>query len=168
MSYATISDLTTYYDERTIADLVSDNGVRPTSLAGNAVLTASLASASGRVEAACTVANLYTPVQLATLTDNASAMLKQIVCRLAIVELMARRIEDWSSERLAKARQESEDYLDRIRKGERIFGILNDTSHQDAGLIALDAPSVVELDLERDIVSVCAPFYPVRRQRVGL
>jgi hypothetical protein len=156
-------DLIVFYDEQTIKDLLSDDETAVTDLSANAKLSALLLAASGQVEAACGVSDLYTPTQLAAFTGNAQSLLKQIVCTLCMVMIARRRPEKFGSEYWQAVRKEAEEYLDRLRKGERLF---DSEARREAGLPTIDGPTSVDYDNLRLIPSRVRNYFPAVGHRL--
>ncbi len=165
MPYATADDLRARYDERILADLVSDTGQPVTTLATDAKITAALTDASGRVDAACTVANVYLADDLSGLAGNALSLLKLITCQLAMAALLSRRQERLGDEGLQRVTQEAEDYLDRLRKGERLFGSIE--AAKSAGLPTTDGPRTVDYDRMNLLPDRTRNFFPSRGSRLA-
>lgn len=93
-AYATIDDLSYRFDVRPMKDLVVDDESPAANLTGNAVLTALLKEASGKVEAAFLMGGKYTAVDLQALASSATngrEFLAGIVCALAYGLLIRRR-----------------------------------------------------------------------------
>jgi hypothetical protein len=153
------------YDERTIKDLLSDTGEPIADLTGNTALTALLEAASGRVEAALLVARIYSTDQLAALTGNSLALLKDIVCDLTMAKLLRRRPEKYGADAIKAASQEAEEYLDRLRKGERLFDI---DANITAGLPKVEGPSTLDYEWLNLIPDRTQRFYPARMRRLPL
>lgn len=143
MAYATPDDMVLRFDANTIGDLVSDTGVAATDLTTNATVLAALEAASGRVDAAALVSQNYSTAELAALTGNSLALLKDIVCDLAMIRLLKRRPEKITNEALAAASKEAEDYLDRLRRGDRLFDV---AAHETAGVISVEGPTTLEFE----------------------
>lgn len=122
-SYASAADFLGRYDARSVGDYVSDLGVKvdPVSLLTNANLLTALADASGMVESACLVGLRYQPSDLAGLTGNSLSFLKRLVCDLAIGMLMMRRPQ--KDRPIPVTYEMALEFLERLRTGERIFGI---------------------------------------------
>jgi len=159
-AYATADDLTARYDERTIRDLLSDDGTPVTErLTAHTRLTSLLEAASGRVEAASLNAKMYTAVQLAALTGNSLGLLKDIVCDLTMIRLIMRRPEKFSSEQIKDMRESAEMYLEQLRKGERLFAI---DANIDAGLPTIDGPTAVDYERLNLIPDRTRNYYPGR------
>jgi phage gp36-like protein len=167
MVYATSSDLIIRYDKQTIADLLSDTGtpVADGNLATDSKLLAILTAASGRVDAAVMVSDNYTSEELAALTGNSLALLKDIVCDLAMVRLLRRRPEKFGDEGTVAAFKEAEEYLDRLRRGERLFDV---TSHKEAGLPTVDGPTANDYANLNLIPDRTKHFYPRRTGRLPI
>lgn len=166
-AYATSVDLVARYDEALIQDLCSDSGTPEVALASNAICTAALLSSSGRVEGACTVAGMYTPTQLAALTGNGLGLLKELVCDLAFVRLARRRPGKFADEILGAIVKETEDFLDRLRKGERLFYI-EDAGQVEAGQASVDGPTAIDFTRLNLITSRTRNFYPAVAGRLPI
>jgi phage gp36-like protein len=165
VAYADPSDMIVRYDEQTVKDLLSDTGEPIVDLTTNAKLLALLEAASGRLEAALLVARHYTVVELSALTGNSLALLKDIVCDLTMTKLLRRRPEKFGSDAIKAASQEAEEYLDRLRNGERLFDV---PAHIDAGLPSVDGPSTIDYQNLNLIPDRTQRFYPARMRRLPL
>jgi len=167
----TYADLISRCDERVLQDLVSDTNTPVGDISTDARITSALQSGGGRVEAACRVASLYTNAQLEALADvgneNALALYKDIVCQLALVKLLRRRPEKYASEDLAAMKEEAEEYLDRLRKGERLFGT-EDSPQAAAGLPTVNGPTAITYQRLNMIPDRTRNFYPTRKQRLPI
>lgn len=159
MPYAASTDMTDRFDERPLADLVSDSGEPVADLSSDRKLQAALDDASGRIDAAVTVAQHYTPTQLASLTGTDLAMLKRLTCELAMLFLMARRQDTWFSDRYERLELRCEAQLDRLRKGERLFGL---EVNREAGLPTIDGPTTTQYDNLHLLRGRVNNFYPQR------
>ena len=164
MSTVTPAIMIHYHDENVIADLVSDTGDKVTSLTTNAKLLEIISAAEGRVESACTVANVYTPETLAALTGNSLALFHEIVSNLAMVSLLKRRPGRYSE--LAEQAKDYEEYLDRLRKGERVFG--GSVENREAGLPQIDGPTAITYERLNLIADRTQNFYPNRSSRLPI
>lgn len=141
-SYATPADLTTRYDVTTIKDLASDTGEPIADVTTDVVVLAALADASGKIDAALSVSQMYDPEDdLEALTGNSLALLKRICCQLAMAFLLGRRPEKFAQESISRAKQEAEEYLEMLRRGERVFG---SAAHEAAGLPTIDGMTSVD------------------------
>jgi len=165
MPHATASDLTARYDVRTIRDLASDTGtaVAADALAADPTVAAALLDASGRMDAAVLVGRMYTAAQLAALTGNSLALRRRICCDLAMGYLIARRPEKYGAESLKAVQQAGEEYLERLRKGERIFEV---AAVQDAQLPEIDGPTTTQYSTLNLLPDRTRNFYPSRASRL--
>ena len=164
MSIVTPTIMTYFHDENIIADLVSDTGDQETSLGTNTKLLAILSAAEGRVESACTVANIYTPAILAALTGSSLALLQEIISNLAMLTLLKRRPGKYSE--LKDQAESYELYLDQLRKGERVFG--GSVDNREAGLPDIDGPTVTTYETLNLIPDRTQHFYPNRSSRLPI
>lgn len=163
MAYASSSDLAARFDERTIKDLASDTGAPVTDISTSGRVTAALDDASGRVDSAMLVGGMYSTDQLAALTGNSLAMLKRITCELAMVYLVEARPGRYASDQLEKQKETCEDFLDRLRKGERLFNV---QAAIDAGKPTIDGPTTVDYTRLQLIPDRTNNFYPARATRL--
>ena len=165
MAYASPADMVLRYDANTLSDLLSDTGEAIADLTNNASLLAMLAASSGRLEAALLVSNHYTVTELASLTGNSLALIKDIVCDLTMARVLRRRPEKIASEALQAVAKEAEEYLDRLRKGDRIFDL---AAHEAAGTPDVDGPSAADYEQLNLIPDRTKHFYPPRALRLPL
>lgn len=162
MSIVTPEILTQFHDERIIGDLVSDTGEQVADLDTDTKLLKLIQSAEGRVESACTVANLYTPAVLAALTGNSLALYQEIVSGLTMAALLKRRPGEYAA--IVEQVAEYEEYLDRLRKGERVFGDSDD--NREAGLPDIDGPTTAVYERLNLLPDRTRHFYPNRASRL--
>lgn len=165
MSYATAADLIARFDANTIADLASDTGEPAGDISAAPRVLTALEDASGRVDAACMVSDLYTAADLAALTGNGLALLKRIVCDIALANLLGARPEKYGTEFFKAIDERAEEYLERLRKGARLFPI---QAQKDAGLPSVDGPSAVDIDEDHLnlVTSRTHNFYPHAARRL--
>lgn len=161
MAYATVAQLLNRKDHRTIGDLVSDDGsqVSEAALASNAKVTAALDDASGMIDAALLAGSRYTTAQLAALTGNSQAYLIRITCEIAVALLYDRR-PLYDVDGFKKAMELSEAHLERLRKGEHVFDVIE---VQESGVPSTVAPSVVEVNNLHLLRDRTLNYYPARR-----
>lgn len=162
MSYATPSDLLTRKDARTIKALASDTGADIADPDTDPNLLQALEDASGEVDSAVLVAKIYSTAELATLTGNSLALLKRITCEVAMAFLFARRPK-YDEDGYDKALERCNKWLDRLRKGERVFDL---EPQQDAGLPSVDGPSAVDYSRMNLLVDRTKGYYPARGNRL--
>lgn len=125
-AYASSDDLIKRYDVRTVCELLSDTNtpVTASSLSSNTSLSALLLGSSGWLESACTVGNRYAITDLAGLAGASLEMLKDLVCGFTMFQLWSRRPARMAQMELPAMAGLAMDMLDKLREGERIFGIL--------------------------------------------
>lgn len=164
MGYATPQDLIERYDQRALADLASDDGA-PDNVLTSTRLSAALDSASGYVDAACQVGQVYSADDLAGLTGNARALLVDLVCELAMVRLMSTRLEKYGNDQVEGVRKRCEEYLDRLRKGERLFPL---SAQCAAGTATIDGPTAVDYERLNLLPDRTRRYYPSRARRLPI
>jgi len=165
MAYAAPADLAARYDETTLKDLASDTGDPVADITTDTNVLAALDDASGRVQSAVSVSRLYSAVELAALTGVSLSLLKRITCELAMVFMLERRPEKYGDEYTGRLRQSSEDYLDRLRRGERLFDV---EAAKDAGLPTIDGPTAIEYRTLNMVTNRTRNFYPSKASRLPL
>lgn len=165
----TYRDMMARYDLRMLLRICFDDSqdVRhfEAELAESPILNASLEDAKGAVKAAIEVAGNYSEWDMSHLTPESVALYKRLVCELAISYLYQRR----GAEGLKSAteiRQTSEEYLDRIRKGERLFVIAKSNAKQEAGQPSLTAPDAVQLQGLNNITQRANVYFGPVAQRL--
>lgn len=166
-SFATPTDLKKRYDERTIAELASDTGVKVADITIDPNVLQALADATGAVVSACSVAGMYDRDTLENkLSVEGADHLKRITCDVAIYYLFRRR-PLYSQEELTSAKEEAEDFLDRIRRGERLFELAAAVDpHEEAGVPDVDGPSVATYNRLQLLADRTKNFYPHRGSRL--
>ncbi len=176
ISYATGAQLVLRYDVRTLGQLASDTGVAvsPGAVAGDPVILAHLAQASGDIEAALLQGQRYTLTDLANVAadtagaiyGNSNSFLARLCCDLAFASLWARRPWMKDNEEYAlKAREASNAELDRMRRGERVLAI---QAVAEAAVPLITGPTRVQARELNMIVDQCRGggrygYYPVRQ-----
>lgn len=142
MAYATPADLRARFDERTISELVSDDGsaVALGDLNTDTNVLAALDDASGMVEAALLFAGRYTTEQLGALTGNSLALLKRIVCHLAAGLLENRRF-DFDPDRYDRMTSWANEQLEKLRSGANLFDL---DDNIEATKASLETPSLAQ------------------------
>lgn len=169
--YAAITDVTDLRDYRQWADLFNDDNTRLTSavaVQNHALTLRALRWASAQIESAVTVGMRYKPEDLIELTESqiipiaqggdgiqsafvvAKEMLINLTVDLAFWWLKKRRYASIKPDQISGA-QEALDTLEYLRRGERVFPILDS---QDAGVGA----DVVPLDIETDVQTAAEPI----------
>jgi phage gp36-like protein len=157
-SYATVADMIDRFDERSLRDLCSDTGTAETDLTTNTKMLRALMSASGDVDVACQVGQIYTPAKLAALEMPAKAVLIDIVCGLAVAKLATRR--PMRQEVAAVWKQSidaANEYLDKFRNGQRVFPI---TENLEASVPSVEGPSTLDIPRQNLLTYRAHGFYP--------
>lgn len=165
MPYCTPAQLLERYDARVIGDCVSDDatGVRvdPTDLLTNPIVLSHLEQASGEIEVSLMQGGRYEVADLSGLTGGSLAFLVALCADLTFASLWRRRSWTADDDRGRVVAEAARAELERIRKGEHIFGI---PKIVEAGLPATAGPSRVALRRLNMIVDRARPFfYPERR-----
>lgn len=142
----TARDMIDRYDSRMLARLCFDDDAKhgQGELYESNILSAALADAYGELKAAVSVAGMYDMEQLDRLTDESLALAKRVVCELALSFLYSRRGGE-ARETVKELRDSAEEYLDRLRKGERLFSIRESDEKEKAGRPSLVEPTVLQL-----------------------
>lgn len=156
MAYASSSDLTARFDERTILDLLSDTNT-PATLPSTRLDTI-LADSSGELNAHVRVGGRYAVSDLTSLTGDALEYLKGIVCRIAMLRLMQRRPELYASVGEAMSKDLTKT-LEDLRNGAMIFDV---DGAVDASLLShtgVDGADLRELNM---IPNRTRHYYPER------
>lgn len=165
-AYADSDDLGNHFDATVLADLASDTGTPVADLSTDTRIAAALDAASGRVESALMVGGQYTAADLSALTGNSQALLKELVCTLAMQILLRRRPGSRHDELYKPAIEETNEFLDRLRKGERVFG--GSAEHVEAGQPSIDGPSTTTYERLNLIPDRTKHYYPNRGGRLPI
>lgn len=160
MSFAAPSDLLLRIDARFLGDLASDTDdpVLQKDFGTDTVLLAVLEDASGEVESAMAVNDLYSDTDLSGLAGNSLAKLKRMTCEIAISFLMQRR-PDYNPERAKAFHDRAHEALEILRKGTNIFNLGN---VREAGKPSIEAPTVRQIQDLNLITDRARAAYPSR------
>lgn len=124
MAYATAQDLIIRYDERRVADLVSDTGTRSPNPLTSPVVAAVLEDAAGMIDAACRVGGRYSLIDLANMAGSGHSLLIRLSCDIAYSLLVARRGYSTTDQKVMAPQLEFVNkMLDDLRKGDRVLDI---------------------------------------------
>lgn len=134
-AYASASDMLEFFDLRTIADLINDQGNRtggspdptPSTVMANTKLLKALKAGAGWIEAACLRSQRYSAIDLHALDGVSREMLNQLNCQLAMAFLFQRRPDKGPLPQFATMAFQM---LEAIANGERIFSF---EEHEAAG-----------------------------------
>jgi hypothetical protein len=165
--YCTATQFVSFFDERSVRELLSDDEAPVTgNLDDNDALADILRSASGEVEASACAGQRYvinsSRNDLEALTGNSAAYLAYLVGCLAFNRLWLRRPN--TQVQLPPACEKADEFLERLRLGERVFGILE--NHQAAALAAeVETPAQVEA--RRGLVYSADRLFGRRVNRLG-
>lgn len=137
-SHATVADLLSRYDVRRVGDLVKDDDTRATSqdllgsTSANAVVTTALADATGTINSAILAGKRYLLEDLLGMSSESKSLLARLCCDLAYALLLGRRgYGSTDLDAMAARASASEDLLEKLRSGERVF---ETDKHTNAGL----------------------------------
>lgn len=120
-AFITTADLIVRYDHRWIGQNITDNGIPATEaeVLSSTKLNAFIEEASEAVMGAAAVGDRYS---LSDLTTYGGVLLKRIVCDLVIGAILKRRVRaNKDNEAFTTAYEEALNYLELLRRGERIF-----------------------------------------------
>jgi phage gp36-like protein len=124
MAYATPQDLLIRYDERRVADLVSDTGTRSAAPLTSPVVAAVLEDAAGIIDSACRVGGRYSIADLAAMAGSGHYLLVRLSCDIAYGLLVARRGYSTTDMKVMAPQLEfANKMLDDLRKGDRVLDI---------------------------------------------
>lgn len=152
------------YDSRTLKDLCLDNGEAETTLGSNTRMDAALLDATGAIVSACQVGKMYSSDDLEGLVDSDRSLLHRITCELALVYLIEARPEKFKGQ-YAELTKRTEGYLDRFRKGERVFSIAGQLA---AGVVSHDGLDKYEYQIHGNwIPDRMRGYYPSRALPFG-
>jgi hypothetical protein len=132
-SFITAAQLTSRYDWRWIAENIADDdepAASQSAVEGSAVVADAIEDASDLVMGASAIGSRYTE---ADLTAYGGRLLTRLVADLTmglILKRRARAVEDW--QKIAAPYAEAMDYLEQLRRGERVFWAVPDVP--EAGL----------------------------------
>jgi phage gp36-like protein len=125
--YCTVPEFLARFDIRPSIQLLVDNGLTPpisdlgdTNSTAYANLQTLLADASGELELACFMGGRYAATDLAGLNGNSLAVMKRLVCNIAVRMLWERRQDGKPPPPQA---QQAAQMLDLLAQGERVFAI---------------------------------------------
>jgi hypothetical protein len=165
---ATAADLIAFSDERTIRELLSDTEVAYAGdLDDNAKLKKLFEAGTARLEAACFVSDIYQPPELDALTENSKSLMAEIICMLVMAAITRRRTERFK-ELGKEMKAEAEAYLQQLRNGERLFTIVDNTTHEEAGKPKISWPTIAQINNQNAITSRTKHFYPSRTSALPL
>jgi phage gp36-like protein len=163
MSYSSVGDFYSRFDENVARDLCSDSG-QPAPRTNDALL-AVLDDAAGRILAACLKGRIYSKDDLTGLTGTSLSLLKRIQCEMAMAYLLERRPEKSGADWPKMLYERSEGYLEQLARGERLFDVEN---AQDAGLPTIDGPNLADYQYLNLLPDRTRHFFPSRGRRLPI
>lgn len=166
--FAEPEDLENRFDSRTIRDLLLDNGEAATDVANNNNrVMAALMDATGAIISACQVGRMYSEEDLETLVTASGtdgSLIKRLTCELAMMYLIEARPEKFKGQ-YSELTKRTEGYLDRFRKGERVFSIEGQLA---AGVVSHDGLDRYEYQIHGNwIPDRMRGYYPARALPFG-
>ena len=137
-------DLLARGDRRDIAELAvdSESPVDDVAISTHANVLVALEDAEGEVIANLLAGGRYTTAQLEALTGSALSFLKRMICEIALLHLYRRR-PSWKPDLLEAYKKLAEMYLERLAKGDAIFG--GDDDRAEAARVSIDGPTLSEI-----------------------
>lgn len=168
-AYCTVDELLLCYDERSVRQLLSDSGASVVgSLSSNEILLFLLGVASGWIETAACTGQRYviesSRNDLDALTGNSRSLLAKMVADLAMFDLWTRRINAKAGEKPPVKVEEVHKFLEQLRLGERVFGILE---NQQAAALGAEAETASQVQDRHGVVIEADRFFGTRNNRLG-
>lgn len=168
-TYCTAARFTNRIDWRSVADFLSDDGVRlptKTAVEANAILAQLLKAASGEVESVAMVGGRYTADDLRAIADavtatNATELLADIVAGIAFWKVLRRRPDP--NRPVPEATKEAREWLEKLASGATIFGT---QEAADAGVV--DSVMETRSDIEntrKPLTFIASRFFGERTDR---
>lgn len=161
--YVTVAEFMVAVDVRALSELGGDTDADATVNSGNVILTHALTRASHQLRSFVLRAGQYTSDQLDEIQAEDDWTLKGLVCDLAVLVLISRRVggmpESWK-DKAVMVQQTLED----IKKGLLIFGEL---ASAKTGGAAFPSVCVVPIDARARLgFATDQQFYPQQRSEV--
>jgi len=153
------------YDSRVLADLASDDGTPVSDLGQSSRVAAALEGATGQFEAAVRVGGIYSAEDLDNLSGAAQALMKDIICELALVRLIGARVETVGRDSYEAIRKRCEEYLSMLRRGQRLFPL---DEQVRAGRPTIDGPTSADYRRLNLLPDRVRNYYPSRSSRLPL
>lgn len=161
--YATVADLTKNVDERLLARLGSDTDEDGTVNDSNDILVGALTRASHEVRSFALRGGQYTSAQLDSLQTAGDGSLIGLVCDVALMVLLARRVRGEVPETLKMQLARANQTLIDLRDGKVIFAADSDVAGGKSA--AGQATISIVTSTQRGSLNMMAdqPFFPSRR-----
>jgi len=157
-SYLSAAQFLSYYDSRTVAELLSATGVKVADPANDPTMAELLLAASGQVEAAALKGGRYTSADLASIAGtNNGAYLRKLVAGCAMQSLRDRRGR--VGEDQLKSFEFVREGLKALRQGEEIFGFVE---VQTAATTQSDLDNITNRQARQGISLNASPYFGTR------
>ncbi|MBX3422217.1 MAG: hypothetical protein KF752_11740 [Pirellulaceae bacterium] len=162
--FATPEDLVDRYDYRVIGDLCTDEG---SELDRSQVMTdlkveSSIRDASGEILVNLQMGGNYTQADLESLTGLNRSHLVRVTCDIAMALLIQRRPNRVNAEIADKICEKAKDHINRLKKGENVFGFQSKLNAGTLQVSHMDVQQVESLNLLPDRMG---RFFPDQGQR---
>lgn len=166
-AYCTPVRLFDFYARSVVADMLraTPDGPRPSYLAmidpanpANARLQVALNKGAGEIEAACGVAQRYTPADLDALTGVSRDLLDGLNAARGLWALYVKLKPGTGRPEECPGAKESQELLEALKQGDRIFGF---EETMEAGLVSVQPPNPGRLVTPNVVVRAARlfPFY---------
>jgi phage gp36-like protein len=164
MAFASSTDLTNRYDYRLIADLCSDEMTELTlgQVLAEAKVSSALDDAAGEIVVGLQTGGNYKEEDLEELDGLNRSHLIRVNCDLAMCLLIQRRPNRINLETAEKICETARQHLNRLRKGENIFGI---PEKIESGNLSVAHMSAVQLEGLNLIPDRMSRYFPGQEQR---
>lgn len=164
MAFASANDLTNRYDYRLIGDLCSDEMTELTlgQVLAEAKVFSALDDAAGEIVVGLQTGGNYTEEDLNELDGLNQSHLIRVNCDLAMCLLIQRRPNRVNIEVAEKICETARGHLNRLRKGENIFGIPEKIESGNLSVAHMSTAQLESLNLIPDRMS---RYFPGQEQR---
>jgi phage gp36-like protein len=166
-AYASGDDLVARYDIDVVGDLCTDDRTKllRKDIPTHPNVLVALLDASGEIESNIMIGGRYSVAQLEALDERSTALLKRIVCTIAMADLFERR--PGVHMEMAKAvRERADEYIEKLKSGGALFNVTDDTSHVDASTPQLHGPTSVDINTRNFLAARMSPrFLPSVKSR---
>jgi len=164
MSFASANDLVERYDYRLIGDLCSDEMSELTlgQVLAEAKVSSALNDGAGEILVCLQSGGNYDESDLEELDGLNQSHLIRVNCDIAMANLIQRRPNKVNVEVAEKICEKAREHLNRLRKGENIFGI---PAKVEAGNLSVSHMSSVQIESLNLIPDRMQRYFPGQEQR---
>lgn len=164
MSFASANDLTERYDYRLIGDLCSDEMSELTlgQVLAEAKVSSALNDGAGEILVCLQTGGNYNESDLDELDGLNRSHLIRVNCDIAMANLIQRRPNRVNVEVAEKICEKAREHLNRLRKGENIFGI---PAKIESGNLSVSSMSAAQLEGLNLIPDRMHRYFPGQQQR---